>query len=126
MRKLLSGFLTVLSLMWAQDGPKKLSADELKQTIEKTDRLFLLDVREPRELEEFGTLKNSVNVPLGQVEKRIAEVPKDRKVVVFCQRGIRAAKAAEVLKRNGYEVIGVAGMLDWKEKNYEVVYPPKQ
>ena len=126
MKKLLSGFLIALGLVAAQDAPKKLSADELKQTIEKTQGLYLLDVREPKELEEYGTLKNAVNVPLGQVEKRVAEVPKDRKVVVFCQRGIRAAKAAEVLKRNGVEVIGVAGMLEWKDKNYEVVYPPKQ
>jgi rhodanese-related sulfurtransferase len=123
--KLLFGIL-MAALAFAQDAPKKLTADELKETIAKTEGLFLLDVREPRELEEFGTLKNSKNIPVGQVEQRLSEVPKDRKVVVFCQRGARAAKAAEVLKKNGYQVTGVAGMIGWKEKKYDVVYPPKQ
>jgi len=125
MMKLLIGAMLAL-VAFAQSAPKKLSADELKETIAKTDNLFLLDVREPGELEKFGTLKDSRNVPVGQVEQRLSEVPKDRKVVVFCQAGGRAAKAAEVLRKNGYEVIGVAGMIEWKEKKYDVVYPPKQ
>ena len=59
---------------------KKLSADELKELIEKKD-VFFLDVREPRELEELGTIKGYVNIPLGQLEKRIAEVPKNKLIV---------------------------------------------
>ena len=124
MRQLLFGIL-LAGVALSQDAPKKLTADELKDTIARTENLYLLDVREPKELEEFGTLKNAKNVPLGEVEKRLAEVPKDRKVVVFCQRGVRASKAAAVLQKNGVQVIGVAGMIEWKEKNYDVVYPSK-
>jgi rhodanese-related sulfurtransferase len=124
MRRLLFGIL-LAAVALAQDAPKKLTADELKETIAKTGNLYLLDVREPKELEEFGTLKNARNIPVGDVEKRISEVPKDRKVVVFCQRGVRASKAAAVLQKNGVQVIGVAGMIEWKEKNYDVVYPAK-
>lgn len=124
MRRLLFGIL-LAAVALAQDAPKKLTADELKETIAKTGNLYLLDVREPKELEEFGTLKNARNIPVGDVEKRVSEVPKDRKVVVFCQRGVRASKAAAVLQKNGVQVIGVAGMIEWKEKNYDVVYPAK-
>jgi predicted sulfurtransferase len=41
---------------------KKLSADELKELIEKKN-VFFLDVREPKELAELGTIKGYVNIP---------------------------------------------------------------
>jgi 3-mercaptopyruvate sulfurtransferase SseA len=44
-------------------------------------KVLLLDVREPRELEELGTLPDSVNIPLGQLEKRLGELPKDRLIL---------------------------------------------
>ena len=59
---------------------KKLSADELKELLDKKD-IFFLDVREPKELEELGTIKGYVNIPLDQLEKRIAEVPKNKLIV---------------------------------------------
>ena len=59
---------------------KKLSADELKELLEKKD-VFFLDVREPKELEELGTIKGYVNIPLDHLEKRIAEVPKNKLIV---------------------------------------------
>ena len=59
---------------------KKLSADELKELLEKKE-VYFLDVREPKELEELGTIKGYVNIPLDQLEKRIAEVPKNKLIV---------------------------------------------
>ena len=44
-------------------------------------RVFFLDVREPNELEELGTLDGYVNIPLGQIEKRIKEIPKDKAII---------------------------------------------
>jgi rhodanese-related sulfurtransferase len=43
--------------------------------------VFFLDVREPKEVEALGTLDGYVNIPLGQIEKRIAEIPKDSAVI---------------------------------------------
>ena len=63
------------------DKEKQLSADELKQYLEKKDKIFFLDVREPKELEELGTIKGYVNIPLGQLESRLAELPKDKLIV---------------------------------------------
>jgi predicted sulfurtransferase len=44
-------------------------------------KVVLLDVREPWELEENGTLEGSINIPLGQLEKRLAELPKDKAIL---------------------------------------------
>jgi rhodanese-related sulfurtransferase len=64
----------------AQEKPpaeKDISADELKELLEKKIKLFYLDVREPKELEELGTIECYVNIPLSQLEARINEIPKD-------------------------------------------------
>ena len=62
------------------DEEKKLSADELKEALERKD-VFFLDVREPKELEELGTIKGYVNIPLDQLEKRLGEIPKNKLIV---------------------------------------------
>ena len=39
---------------------------------------LLLDVREPGDIEELGTIENQVNVPIDQLDSRLGELPKDR------------------------------------------------
>jgi hypothetical protein len=90
MRRLLvvAALLAVPVLTLAQQpatpsaGPKaqKMASDDVMALLEKGE-VFFLDVREPRELEELGTLKGYVNIPLGQIEKRLAEIPKDKAVI---------------------------------------------
>jgi len=44
-------------------------------------KVYFLDVREPKELTELGTIKGYVNIPLGQLEGRLSEIPKDKLIV---------------------------------------------
>jgi hypothetical protein len=44
-------------------------------------KVFFLDVREPKELEEFGSYEGYVNIPMSQLESRMAEIPKDRPIL---------------------------------------------
>ena len=60
--------------------PKLLTAEEITEAIEKKKVLFL-DVREPKELTELGTMKGYVNIPLSQLESRLKELPKDRLIL---------------------------------------------
>jgi rhodanese-related sulfurtransferase len=60
---------------------KSLTADELKELLEKKENLFFLDVREPKELEQLGTIKGYVNIPLSQLERRITEIPKNKLII---------------------------------------------
>ncbi|MBI3665714.1 MAG: hypothetical protein HY236_05715 [Acidobacteria bacterium] len=59
----------------------RIDIDALKKRVDEGKDLFFLDVREPHELEELGTLKGYVNIPVGQLETRLNEVPKDRFIV---------------------------------------------
>lgn len=64
--------------------------------------LFVLDVRTPEEYAE-GHVPGAVNVPHDQLASRLAEVPKDKDVVVYCRSGRRSALATDVLAANGYQ-----------------------
>jgi hypothetical protein len=64
----------------AQPTAPKMASDDVMALLEKGE-IFFLDVREPRELEELGTFEGYVNIPLGQIEKRLAEIPKDKAII---------------------------------------------
>ena len=66
----------------SQEKTRQLSAEEAEKAL-KGDNVFLLDVREPNELDEFGTIKGYVNIPLGQLESRLKEIPKDKVIVTL-------------------------------------------
>jgi NADPH-dependent 2,4-dienoyl-CoA reductase/sulfur reductase-like enzyme/rhodanese-related sulfurtransferase len=69
----------------------------------KPDGEYLLDVRDADEVEEFGKLKNAVNIPLAQLRDRLAELPHDRRIVTYCQKGQRGYLAACALHGHGFE-----------------------
>ncbi len=78
--------VTLTSVLLAAQPPdpskvKQLSTDELKQLVDGKQKFFFLDVREPGEIEELGTLKGYVNIPIDQLESRIAEIPRDIQIV---------------------------------------------
>jgi len=63
--------------------------------------LFLLDVRTPGEFAQ-GHVPGAVNIPYEQIAARLAEVPQDKDVVLYCRSGRRSALAADVLAARGY------------------------
>jgi len=84
LKVLLAAPTFVLRLAAQDDKPvsaKSLSTDELKKLVDSDAKFFFLDVREPKELEELGTIKGFVNIPMSQIEARISEIPKDMYVV---------------------------------------------
>lgn len=63
--------------------------------------LFVLDARTPEEFAQ-GHVPGAINIPHDQVAMHLAEIPKDKDVVLYCRTGHRAGLAADVLKANGY------------------------
>ena len=128
-RRILGIVLCALAVagVWAQETQettaKKLTPEEMRALVEGSKKFFFLDVREPKELEELGTLHGYVNIPLGELEKRVAEIPKDMLVVVACNHAVRAAKGALILEKAGYQQIQICALSEYKEKGYEVIHP---
>ena len=68
--------------LFADDKPaKQLSQAELEKLLQDEKNLFFLDVREPKEIQELGSIKGYVNIPLGQLESRLNEIPKNKLIV---------------------------------------------
>ncbi len=69
----------------------------------KPDGEFLLDVRDADEVAELGTIRNATNIPLNELRDRTGELPCDRKIVTFCQKGQRGYLAACALQGRGFQ-----------------------
>jgi NADPH-dependent 2,4-dienoyl-CoA reductase/sulfur reductase-like enzyme/rhodanese-related sulfurtransferase len=76
----------------------------------KPDGEFLLDVRESSEVARYGSLKNALSIPLGELRDRLGELPRDRKILIYCQKGQRGYLAACTLKGSGFkDVVNLRG-----------------
>ena len=75
----------------------------------------LLDVRDPGECES-GTLPGALTIPLGQLRKRMGELPRDRMIVAYCAVGVRGYLAERILRSNGFKVSNLAGgITTWRQ-----------
>ena len=79
----------------------RLTAPELDEVLHRDQPPALVDVRNVGEL-VAGTIPGAVNIPLAQLPKRLAEIPKDRPVVLSCAGGYRSSVAASLLRREGW------------------------
>lgn len=76
---------------------------------------IILDVREELELIS-GKLNNSINIPLSELRKRYAELPKDKEIWTYCAVGLRGYIASRFLTQKGYKVKNLAGGIKIEEK----------
>ena len=93
---------------------KNIGVKEMKKQIDSGKKFFILDVREEEEL-KYGTIKESNWIPIGEVESRIDEIPKDKDVVVYCRSGGRSGSVVSFLEEKGYKNATnlTGGILDW-------------
>jgi adenylyltransferase/sulfurtransferase len=77
----------------------------------------LIDVREPHEY-QICRIPQARLIPLGELPKRLHEIDRSRPIVVHCKTGGRSAKAADLLRRNGFtNVLNMTGgILAWSSK----------
>ena len=76
---------------------------------------IILDVREKLELIS-GKLNDSINIPLSELRKRYAELPKDKEIWTYCAVGLRGYIASRFLTQKGYKVKNLAGGIKIEEK----------
>ncbi len=82
---------------------------------------FLLDVREVNEYKE-GYIAGAVNIPIRDLPAKIASLPKDKPILVYCGIGHRGAMAVVFLRGQGYNVKSImGGYKGWVGANLPVV-----
>ena len=90
------------------NGIPQLSVKELKQRIDAGEDVFILDVREPFEY-QIANLGGTL-IPMNDVPRRLAEIDRDREIVVQCKMGGRSQRVAEFLAQSGYpKVVNLSG-----------------
>jgi len=87
-----------------------------------SDQVIVLDVR-PEDEYASGHIPGAVSIPVGELERRLSELPPDRDVVAYC-RGpycVLALRAVEILRARGYRAWRLEeGMPDWRSRGLEV------
>ncbi|HEU4680199.1 MAG TPA: MBL fold metallo-hydrolase [Gemmatimonadales bacterium] len=79
------------------------------------DDAVVLDVRNEGEWRS-GHVPGSLNLPLGSLDQRLGEIPRDRPVIVHCQTGARAAMGASLLRARGFTDVRLfpGGFAEWR------------
>jgi rhodanese-related sulfurtransferase len=94
------------------------SAEDGHQMVE--DGAFMLDVREADEW-DAGHAPEAVWIPMGELQARVDELPRDRRIVAICRSGSRSHTVAAALLGAGFDAVNLdGGMRAWAAEDYEV------
>lgn len=77
-----------------------LSTAEAKSKLDADDPPLFLDVRSPAEVSQLG-IPGAVNIPLGVLRERLAELPRDREIIIFCKISLRGYEATLIANAAG-------------------------
>ncbi|MBX7253284.1 MAG: rhodanese-like domain-containing protein [Candidatus Promineofilum sp.] len=94
---------------------------ETVAAIRQNPAVFLLDVREPDEY-AAGHIPSITLIPSGEVADRLAELPRDKEIIVTCRTGNRSAQVASMLRDQGFTNVHnmTGGIVAWQEAGYPV------
>lgn len=94
----------------------EISVEDLKKKLDAKENIFVLDVREPHEV-QICTIGGTL-IPLGQLPARVQELDPEADIIVYCRSGVRSGKAAEFLRKQGFEKVRnlTGGILAWAER----------
>jgi adenylyltransferase/sulfurtransferase len=99
-----------------KNGIPQISVTQLKQRLDAGDDLLVLDVREPFEY-QIANIGGKL-IPQNDVPQRLADIDRDREIVVHCKSGGRSQRIAEFLAQAGYAKVSnlAGGILAWADQ----------
>jgi rhodanese-related sulfurtransferase len=80
---------------------KTLTAYQVKQIISSGEQIYLIDVRTEEQFAE-GHIAGAVNIPYNKLGVMISQIPKDKKVILYCNTGEKSSKGAEFLAERNF------------------------
>ena len=106
-------------LVWSTE---RVSAPMLAEELASANPPLVVDIRAPREW-NASHLSDSINLPLTQLQQRIHEIPRNRRIAVHCAGGYRSSIAASILNQYGItNLIELAGGITaWEAAKFQVV-----
>lgn len=108
-----------LSKLFGTSAPA-ISAIELSEKLKFGKHPIVVDVRQPEEFRQFH-IAGAKLIPLGELHKRMKDLPQGREIVCVCATGSRSSSAAKTLAKEGYTVFDMqGGMLAWRRAKLPV------
>ncbi|HEY0687287.1 MAG TPA: rhodanese-like domain-containing protein [Steroidobacter sp.] len=103
-----------------------LTRAQFDQLLAKPEQLLIVDIRRPDEVTAIGGLPVYLSVQLTDLEKNLAWIPKDRKIVTVSNHAARAGRAGDLLAAKGFNVVGRVGVQNYEEEGGKLTkIPPK-
>jgi rhodanese-related sulfurtransferase len=96
--------------------PTTLKRAQIDALLATPSKVVFLDVRRADEVSDIGGFPVFLNIQLADLDKYLAYIPKDRTIVAVSNHAHRAVKAEDLLKKNGFKVAGVVGVLDYADE----------
>ena len=116
--------LIALSGQGNQGLAREVNTDQAYQMYQSG--VFVVDVRTQEEWDEYHA-PNTTLIPLDQLQNRLAEIPKDREILVVCRSGNRSQQGRDIMLAAGYNATSMTGGLkEWYAKGYPIEGAPAQ
>jgi rhodanese-related sulfurtransferase len=106
---------------------KVLTRAEFDDLFAKPAQILIIDVRRPDEIKDIGGFPVYLNVQIGDLEKSLDWIPKDRTIVTVSNHAARGGRAADILAKNGFNVAGTIGVQTYEQAGgtfAKVIVPP--
>ena len=106
---------------------KVLTRAEIDDLLSKPDQVLIIDVRRPDEVTDIGGFPVYLSIQIGDLEKSLAFIPKDRTIIALSNHAARGGRAADILAKAGFKVAGAAGAEDYEAQGgtlTKIVPPP--
>ncbi len=81
---------------------KEITPIDLAQRIKQHDKLFLLDVREPNEV-EICAIAGAIHIPMNLIPLYLDKIPDEIDIIIYCHHGERSLNVANYLVENGFD-----------------------
>ena len=116
MRKLLSTILIPLLILISLAGCSKVDDATLFAAHKAVENgAVIIDVRTVKEY-NHQHIDDAINIPIEELTKSLARVPRDKIIVVYCKSGSRSSGAARILTKAGWKVYDVATQSEYNRK----------
>jgi rhodanese-related sulfurtransferase len=96
--------------------PSTLKKAQIDALLATPSKVIFLDVRRADEVSDNGGFPVFLNIQLADLDKYLAYIPKDRTIVAVSNHAHRALTAENLLKKNGFKVAGIVGVLDYADE----------
>jgi rhodanese-related sulfurtransferase len=133
MKRLALLILLASAVSFAQQAPsapaskaKILTRAEFDALMAKPGSVLLIDVRRPTEIAQNGGFPVYLNIQAADLEKHLAEIPRDRPVVTVSNHAHRAGIAADLLAGKGIKVVGAIGAQVYESEGGTLIKYPQE